>query len=75
MKSLAEILAQPDTVRTYSPPYPGGLWKATLILALGHIDAPVRPYAYIGVGYTEQAAIDHLNALEAADTWSGKSSK
>lgn len=67
--ALQEILARPASVRTYAPPSSGGAWRATLLPALGHIDAPIRPYGYIGVGTTEREAIEDLLAREAADTW------
>lgn len=70
--ALAEILAKPTTIRTYRPPHPGGLWKATVLRALGAIGDPLRPYEFVGVGETERSAIDHLYRLEAADTWSAE---
>lgn len=63
-------MVQPTDVRTYPPAGECGVWLAALRIALGHLDAPIRPYCYVGRGATEQAAIDHLMTLEAADTWS-----
>jgi hypothetical protein len=67
--ALLAILARPDSIRIYPPPGPGGMWKATLIEAIKAIGEPVRPYILVGHGATKDAAIDHLLALEAADTW------
>lgn len=57
------------SIKTYPPAGECGIWLAALRIPF-FIDAPMRPYCYIGRGTTEQAAIDHLKALEAADTWS-----
>lgn len=59
-----------DNIQTYPPRSGSSFWRATLRHSLGAVGSPLRPYCYVGEGDTEQAAIDHLKALEAADTWS-----
>lgn len=69
-KALLRLLARRDTLRTFTPRHSGGMWTATLVEALGAVGASRRPYYLVGIGATEQAAIEHLHSLEAADTWS-----
>lgn len=69
-KALLRLLARRDTLRTFQPRHRGGMWTATLVKALGAVGAARRPYDLVGIGATEQAAIEHLHSLEAADTWS-----
>lgn len=65
-------MSAPVSIKTYPPAGECGIWMATTRIALGYLDTPMRPYCYIGRGTTEQAAIDNLTVLEAADTWSQK---